>query len=219
MPKDTFLNLSEKKRALIENAATDEFAIHGFDNASINRIVTQCQIAKGSFYQYFEDKKDLFNYLMTRIGEEKLNYMSPVLHNPAAHDFFTLLREMYRSGLDFAKENPKAALIGNQVFKHQDHPVYKELFADSKDNAKALFNPLIALAISKGEIRSDIDVAFVIHILMSLNIATFEYYFDNVKGADFNMTEIDDDVMDTVNLFIDFIKNGISVPAGENHHD
>ena len=212
MPKDTFLNLPQPKRLLIEEAAMDEFAAWGFDNASINRIVAECQIAKGSFYQYFEDKKDLFNHVMTRIAEKKLNYISPVMLNPQAHDFFTLLQEMYRSGLDFAEQNPKAALIGNQVFKNQEHPVHKEIFEGSRDAGKAFYEQLISLAISRGEIRTDIDMEFVIHILMSLNVATFEYYFEVIKGSDFNMAAIDDDVMDTVNLFIDFIKRGISVP-------
>ncbi len=212
MPKDTFYNLPDKKRELIEEAATDEFAAWGFDNASINRIVAQCHIAKGSFYQYFDDKKDLFNHLMTRISEEKLNYISPVMLNPQAHDFFTLLREMYRSGLDFARQNPKAALIGNQVYKNQEHHVHKEIFKGGKDAGKAFYDQLIALAVSRGEIRSDIDKEFVAHILMSLNVATFEYYFEVIKGADFNTGAVDDDVMDTVNLSIDFIKNGISVP-------
>ncbi len=219
MPKDTFLNLPEKKRLLIEEAAIDEFAAWGFDNASINRIVADCQIAKGSFYQYFEDKKDLFNYLMTRISQKKLDYISPVMLNPQAHDFFTLLQELYRSGLEFAKQNPKAALVGNRVYKNQEHPVYQEVFKDGKDAGKAYYDQLITLAIARGEIRSDIDMDFVIHILMSLNVSTFEYYFDAIKGADFNMAEVGEDVMDTVNLFIDFIKHGISVPAigGDNH--
>ena len=220
MPKDTFLNLPDEKRKLIEEKAIDEFAVWGFDNASINRIVEQAQIAKGSFYQYFEDKKDLFNHLMARISEEKLNYISPVMLNPQAHNFFTLLREMYRSGLEFARQNPKAARIGNQVYKNQEHPVHKEIFKGGKDAGKAFYDQLITLAISRGEIRSDIDREFVTHILMSLNVSTFEYYFEVIKGADFNMAAVEDDVMDTVNLFIDFIKNGISVPEKtNNNHD
>jgi AcrR family transcriptional regulator len=39
MPKDTFLNLPEEKRAHIERVAMEEFADHGYDNASITRIV------------------------------------------------------------------------------------------------------------------------------------------------------------------------------------
>ncbi|MCP4425599.1 MAG: TetR/AcrR family transcriptional regulator [Chloroflexi bacterium] len=211
MPKETFFNLPDKKRALIEETAVSEFAAHGYDNASINRIVAGAKIAKGSFYQYFADKKDLYKHLMARITEKKLDYISPVLQNPGDHDFFTLLQAAYRSGLDFARQNPQAARIGNQIFKHRDHPIHQELFKDGTDAGKAFYEQLIRLAISRGEIRPDINIPFVIRILNTLNVATFEYYFETVKGDNFNMTAIDDDVMDTVNLFIGFIKNGIGV--------
>ena len=212
MPKDTFFNLPDEKRILIETVALDEFATWGFDNASINRIVAKCQIAKGSFYQYFEDKKDLFMHIVTRISETKLTYITPVMMNPQAHDFFTLLQEMYRSGLEFGRENPKAALVGNQVFKNRDHPVHQEVFKSSQAAGRAFYDQLIGLAITRGEIRPDIDLDFIVHVLMSLNVSTFEYYFEVIKGSSFDITAVEDDVMDTVNLFIDFIKNGITVP-------
>ncbi len=212
MPKETFFNLPDEKRALIEATAVSEFATHGYDNASINRIVAGAKIAKGSFYQYFHDKKDVYKHLMARIAEKKLDYISPVLQNPGDYDFFTLLQAAYRSGLDFARENPQIALIGNQVFKHRDHPIHQEIFKEGQDAGKAFYEQLLRLAIARGEIRPDIDIPFVIHILNTLNVATFEYYFESIKGNDFNMTEIDDDVMDTVDLFIDFIKNGIGTP-------
>ncbi|MCP5094484.1 MAG: TetR/AcrR family transcriptional regulator [Chloroflexi bacterium] len=215
MPKDTFLNLPEKKRLLIEEAAIDEFATWGFDNASINRIVAQCQIAKGSFYQYFEDKKDLFKHLFTRTGERKIEYLSPILHNPEAYDFFTLLAELYRSGLAFAKENPKSAIIGNRVYRNKEHLVYQEIFSDGMDTAKAFYENLLNIAIANGEIRTDMNPRFIVHILQSLSITIFDYYFEEVKGNDFNMTKVEDDVMDTVNMTLDFIKNGITAKTKE----
>ena len=65
MPKDTFYNLPDEKRALIEDVAMREFATCGYDKASISRIVDTCGISKGSFYQYFLDKKDLFKLWTT----------------------------------------------------------------------------------------------------------------------------------------------------------
>ena len=115
MPKETFFNLPEEKRALISKVAVDEFAEYSFEQASINRIVANSGIAKGSFYQYFEDKKDLFLYLVQLAAEEKLNYFSSVLGNPQAHDFFTLIREIYLSGMQFAVEHPEYAAISKMI--------------------------------------------------------------------------------------------------------
>ncbi len=181
MPKETFFNLPDEKRESIEATAVSEFAAHGYDNASINRIVANAKIAKGSFYQYFAGKKDLYKHLMMRIAEKKIDYLSPILQNLGDHDFFTLLQELYRSGLDFARQNPKAALIGNQIFKYRDHPIHQEIFKESQDAGKTFYEQLIRLAISRCEIRPYIDISLVIHILNTLNVAIFEYYFETVK--------------------------------------
>ena len=209
MPKETFFNLPEQKRQMIEDAAIDEFSIWGYDNASITRIVEACQIAKGSFYQYFEDKKDLYSYLIMHIGEEKLKLLSPIALDGATTDLFGRLAEMYRAGLAYAKIRPKAALIGNQVYKNLDHPVHKEILKDGKDLALRFYVQLLDHAIARGEVRPGIDVQFVAYVLMQMNTTTSEYYFDVVKGGDFDMTRLDDDVMETVDKFLDFIKFGI----------
>ena len=64
MPKETFYNLSEEKRQRIFQAAVSEFASHKFSEASLNRIVKAAKIPWGSFYQYFEDKEDLYLYVI-----------------------------------------------------------------------------------------------------------------------------------------------------------
>ena len=64
MPKDTFLNLSEDKKNKIINAAKKEFARVPIEEASIKNIVEEAEIARGSFYQYFESKADLLKYIL-----------------------------------------------------------------------------------------------------------------------------------------------------------
>ena len=67
MCKETFLRLPEEKRARVLNAAWDEFTTVSFAKASVNRIIRAAGIPRGSFYQYFEDKSDLFHDLMAQI--------------------------------------------------------------------------------------------------------------------------------------------------------
>lgn len=213
MPKETFFNLADEKRAMIEAVATDEFVAYGFDKASINRIIEQCGIAKGSFYQYFQNKTDVFVHLMNRAGEKKLEYMSSTMANPEGVDFFTLLKEMYISGLRFAHENPKQVAIGNQLLKNKNHPVYEEVLGDGNKQADILFRHLIQQAIDRGEIRSDIDIGFTSYIISNMNVATIEYYYDVVRDTPDAMMNWDEDIMETVNKFIDFLKNGIACPT------
>ena len=59
MPKETFLKLSEDKKSKIIKAAKKEFKRVPIEQASIKNIVEDAEIARGSFYQYFESKEDL----------------------------------------------------------------------------------------------------------------------------------------------------------------
>lgn len=64
MPSDTFFRLPEEKRRRLMDAAWEEFTTVRFSDASINRIIHAANIPRGSFYQYFTDKDDLFSYLV-----------------------------------------------------------------------------------------------------------------------------------------------------------
>ena len=64
MPTQTFFRLPSEKRERLTEAAWEEFTRVPFSEASINRIIRGAQIPRGSFYQYFEDKEDLFVHLI-----------------------------------------------------------------------------------------------------------------------------------------------------------
>lgn len=74
MPKDTFLNLSEEKRNRIIDSAVLEFFKAHYNKVTIDSIVNWAGISKGSFYQYFENKDDLYKYLFGEIGNYKKIY-------------------------------------------------------------------------------------------------------------------------------------------------
>jgi len=209
MPKDTFKNLPDKKRQLIEKEAIHEFAVSGYDKASISRIVEKCGIAKGSFYQYFDNKKDLFLYLINRISEKKLEFMSSVLQNKKQYDFFTLSRELFLAGLKFAAENPELTRMANWLFKSRETPVYNEVMGTGLQNAQNVYSKLLRNAILSGEVRSNIDLDFVSYAVSSMNLSIVEYYFEIIKKGKTDMQKIDRGIIRVVDLFIDFIKNGI----------
>lgn len=71
MPKETFMKLSNEKKKRILIAAKKEFSRVSLEEASINNIITDAGIARGSFYQYFESKQDLLEF-MQRAVKEKL---------------------------------------------------------------------------------------------------------------------------------------------------
>ncbi len=204
MPKDTFFNLPEEKRTRIQTIALDEFAEYGFEAASINRIVAVAGIAKGSFYQYFENKTDLFTHLIAVVAEKKIDYISPVMMNPAETDFFTLLEELYRSGLAFAKDHPKESKIGLEVYNNQNSPIFNTVMQEARRKASDYYGKLLDMGIQQGEVDPEIDKPFVIYMLISTQLSAIDYYYEGREAPDWS-----DDLMPTVKLMINFIKNGI----------
>ena len=71
MPTERFLKLKEEKKRRILDAAFREFSRVPFREASINRIIKDAEISRGSFYTYFEDKTDLLQILL-RDGSKSL---------------------------------------------------------------------------------------------------------------------------------------------------
>jgi AcrR family transcriptional regulator len=72
MPRNESQNkaLRDYKKNKILNRALRLFAIKGFDDVTVDDIMTASNCAHGLFYHYFRSKEDVFNELV-RIKEEK----------------------------------------------------------------------------------------------------------------------------------------------------
>ena len=69
MCSETFLRLPEEKRNRFLDAAWEEFTRVNLADASINNIIKKAGIPRGSFYQYFSSKDELFAYLQQTMLE------------------------------------------------------------------------------------------------------------------------------------------------------
>ncbi|MBQ9673626.1 MAG: TetR/AcrR family transcriptional regulator [Ruminococcus sp.] len=69
MIKQTFYNLPEAKKNRIIDAIKSEFNEVPSNRISINHIIKKANISRGSFYQYFDDKGDLYEIIATDIAD------------------------------------------------------------------------------------------------------------------------------------------------------
>lgn len=79
MPSERFLHLPEEKKKRIIKAALKEFARVPYDEISINRVIQDAGIPRGSFYQYFNDKQDLQLFLLEGFREQLRKKVYPYL--------------------------------------------------------------------------------------------------------------------------------------------
>jgi AcrR family transcriptional regulator len=121
-----FSESTQDKRETIMNAAVEEFAEYGLENASTNRIVKNSGIAKGSFYQYFEDKQDVFMHLLDVIEQKELEYFKDV--HPPDHnmDVFHYFRWMVKTGMEFGLAHPRMIQAAWRVLLGEGFLLWKE---------------------------------------------------------------------------------------------
>ena len=71
MPTSTFFHLPVEKQKRLLEAARIEFSRTSLQDASIANIVKIAEIPRGSFYQYFKDKEDLYFYYFSSLRKDK----------------------------------------------------------------------------------------------------------------------------------------------------
>lgn len=164
MPKPTFLNLPEDKRRKIVEAAIDEFAASGLENASTNRIVAASGISKGSFYQYFENKRDVFNYLMQVIEEEKKSFFHD-RHPPSTRlDTFGYFRWLIKTGMEFNSAYPRLNQALTRVL-FAEGLYFGPLFADLRQKSVAALTEMVTQARERGELDPQVDLPLAVLVM------------------------------------------------------
>jgi AcrR family transcriptional regulator len=109
MPKPTFLRLPDDRRELVVREAIVEFAEQAYAEASLSRIARRTGIAKGSFYQYFDDKLDLYRWLLTEeVPRRKREFVGAVTFEA---DFWQGLETFVERGMAFLVEHPRLARL------------------------------------------------------------------------------------------------------------
>ncbi|WP_262371966.1 TetR/AcrR family transcriptional regulator [Rossellomorea aquimaris] len=89
-----FKNLKIEKQERIINAAMKEFVNSGYDKASTNKIVKEAQISKGSLFNYFKNKKDLYLFLI----ENSMKIIEQIFEKIDMNER-DLFRRIYQVGL------------------------------------------------------------------------------------------------------------------------
>ncbi|MBD1914384.1 MULTISPECIES: TetR/AcrR family transcriptional regulator [Cyanophyceae] len=167
MPSSTFFNLPDQKRESLIEIAVDEFSNHDYDSASISRIVHRAGIAKGSFYQYFQDKKDLYLYLVGLISTTKTSFLQEIHPTESKMKFFDYLLWLFEASIRFDLTHPALSKLRYRIF-YGDLPFRDKTMEEAKEASSNFFRNLVIEGMDQGDIDPGLDselVVFVIDIL------------------------------------------------------
>jgi AcrR family transcriptional regulator len=186
MPFQTFENLPVEKRQKIIECAVDEFAEHDYSSASISKIVARAGIAKGSLYQYFTDKNEMYLYLLDLVSQKKAEMMATAFQQDKNLPFFESLLALFSVMANFELQYPKLAKIGYKATSGKS-PLPEYLLIKGKRSTIQYFVALINQGKASGEIRPDIDTEIAAFIFVSAlsemgNFVSAKSAIDNNPG-------------------------------------
>ncbi len=120
MPTQRFYRLPEAKRQSIREAAVAEFARVPFENVSINQIIRNAEISRGSFYTYFEDKQDLLDFILEDSGNKMKEFFVKELERNGG-DYFALVESSFDFIIGRLNDSHRMLEVARNIFSYQEN--------------------------------------------------------------------------------------------------
>ena len=169
MPSETFFRLPESKQERIIKAIKEEISRVPFENFSINNVIHQCGISRGSFYQYFHNKEDIYLYLISTYQHLILQNAKDMLAESGG-DFFAALEATFRHAVRMLCYKDSKAFRHNLFCNFRlyemlwNHSAYTE---ESREEVEQLF-PLVDLSLLKVDSPEEFRILFGICMINCL---------------------------------------------------
>ena len=154
MPTTTYFNLSSQKRQRIEDAVKKEFARVPLIDMSVKNIVNDASIARGSFYQYFETREDLINYMLAKEFDKESENFLKILQE-SNKDIFKATYEYLVQIIDKQKNNSSYYI---NIFQYLNETKIQPLKMIDIDNISEYVNFKLLRISSKEEIYAAVRV-------------------------------------------------------------
>ncbi len=107
--------LPEERKLSILNAAKEMFAINGYHDTSISDIIKRADIARGTFYLYFKDKREIFDALFDQLLQKINESLMRVTIAPDQKPPLDQIAENLHRIFQLAMNDPELARI---LFRH-----------------------------------------------------------------------------------------------------
>lgn len=152
-----FEQLPEEKQSRIVDASISEFAEKDYETASMNTVVNQAGISKGSLFNYFKTKSVLYDHIyQLALGEVKL-YLRDVRDETIDLSFENRLSKVVDSGVLFITEHPRLARIYFRLVYSGDSPNRKKIVNELQAMSDDYLGNIIQDAMDRNELNPNLD--------------------------------------------------------------
>ncbi len=167
MPSNTFLNLPEDKQTRLMDAASREFSAKPYNEASINKIIQEAGIPRGSFYMYFQDKEELFRYLVHGYVEQLLMVLEEALLREGG-DVFAAMRALFDYVWEKREERALGGMGAMSAIISRNGGMQRGALLDLLDSGKALERLRQSVNPALLDLRREEDLDDLLAVLLSV---------------------------------------------------
>jgi TetR/AcrR family transcriptional regulator len=174
MPQKTFKNLRKERQKEIIDTCLKEFALRNYNEVSLSKIIEKLGLAKGSFYRYFESKRDLYEYLIEYAKKLNVGLFEKTLKDPG-DDILDAWSRFYAEAAKLDNEYPVFGGFGYKVSQERDNVVLGDVALKSKVQGLEVLRGLFAEQQRKGNIREDLDIDQMVYTLLQVQEGVMDY--------------------------------------------
>lgn len=189
MPTVTWARVDPARRAAIVEAAEAEFGAHGFSNGSLNVIARRAGVAKGSLFQYFADKRDLYAYIAD-VGSLRVRaFMEDKIRElDSGRPFFDFLTDLLDAWVAYFAEHPRERSLHAAATLEVDTDARISVRNVIHRHYLEVLRPLVSDASKRGDLRPDADtdalLSLSLMIFPHLALAPYMRGLDPILGLD-----------------------------------
>ncbi|WP_143540101.1 TetR/AcrR family transcriptional regulator [Rhodovulum sulfidophilum] len=175
-----FAALSDQARACWLDPAEMEFCAHGFENASLNRIIAEAGESKGRTYHYFADKGDLFRATLERrlacLGT--LDGTTEAIAGAEGQAYWTRIAELCRRLAGALQGDERLASLLRTL--HQEAAAQRA-FAEPLAQLRAQIERVLASGQSVGAVRDDLPLGLLADVALNLLVTVDRWFAINAS--------------------------------------
>lgn len=142
-------------------AALNEFAQKDFEDASLNNVLKEANMSKGSLYHNFGDKFGLYLAMTDIIVRKKTAFFLDALQQRSNEaDFFFTVKQLVKTTIEFMRADERLYQVLNHNLEASEE--FKQQLIEIFPHSPNLgFDALVRAALGAGQINSRYSPAFI----------------------------------------------------------
>jgi AcrR family transcriptional regulator len=170
-------------------AAEAEFGAHGYSRGSLNVIARRAGVAKGSLFQYFADKRDLYAFIADVASQRVRSYMEGRIRAlDPSRPFFEFLPDLLDDWVAYFADHPRERALHAAASFEVDTDARVSVRTVIHRHYLDVLRPLLRDAQTRGDLLADADTEALLSLLLMifphLALAPYVRGMDPVLGLD-----------------------------------